>query len=342
MRRCLALGVAVRRYETGPMAGWLRATARLEPEEGRLLDALEGGHVMSRSGTAERTTAETEIRVRIDLDGTGRVAVETPIGFLDHLLTLLRAMRRRPPGQAGGDAHVDEHGTATDGLVLGGPIDAALGERAASRSRCPLPMDEALALCAVDLGGRAVSDIEPRPDPLAGGNVWLELWPHFVETLAREARASVHLEVRKARSTHHLVEGGVKSACPRTAAGVGAGSEAGGCRRHSRRRSEQQGHAAVIAVVDFGSGNTRSVLRALEAVGAEARLVATPEGIDAADRVVLPGVGAAPSAVEALMARWPLGAGPTMGRRRPSAARPVPRRSLLLEGSDEGDAPGSG
>ena len=98
----------------------------------------------------------------------------------------------------------------------------------------------------------------------------------------------------------------------------------------------------MIAVVDFGSGNTRSVLRALEAVGAEARLVATPEGIDAADRVVLPGVGAAPSAVEALVARglWePV-------RRWGADARPLLGlclgAQLLLEGSDEGDAPGLG
>ena len=170
---------------------------------------------MSRSGTAERTTAETEIRIRIDLDGTGRVAVETPIGFLDHLLALFaRHALVDLDVHAGGDVHVDEHHTVEDtALVLGRAIDAALGERAGIRryGDVRLPMDEALALCAVDLGGRAVSDIEPRPDPLAGGNVWLELWPHFVETLAREARASVHLEVRKARSTHHLVEGGVKS-----------------------------------------------------------------------------------------------------------------------------------
>jgi imidazoleglycerol-phosphate dehydratase len=72
-------------------------------------------------------------------------------------------------------------------------------------------MDEALALCAVDLGGRAYADVEPVPDPMTAANVWLELWPHFVETLAREARAAVHLEVRKARSTHHLVEAGAKA-----------------------------------------------------------------------------------------------------------------------------------
>ena len=98
----------------------------------------------------------------------------------------------------------------------------------------------------------------------------------------------------------------------------------------------------MIAVVDFGSGNTRSVLRALESIGAEARLVASPEGIDAAERLVLPGVGAAPSAVEALMARglWePV-------RRWGSAERPLLGlclgAQLLLDGSDEGHAPGLG
>lgn len=98
----------------------------------------------------------------------------------------------------------------------------------------------------------------------------------------------------------------------------------------------------MIAVVDFGSGNTRSVLRALEAVGAEARLVATAEGVDAADRVVLPGVGAAPSAVEELMSRglWePV-------RRWATEERPLLGlclgAQLLLDGSDEGNAPGLG
>ena len=96
----------------------------------------------------------------------------------------------------------------------------------------------------------------------------------------------------------------------------------------------------MIAVVDFGAGNTRSVLRALEAIGVHARLVATPEGIGAADRIVLPGVGAAPSAVSALMTR---------GLWEPVRAWGVDERpllglclgaQLLLNGSDEGDAPG--
>ncbi|HSK92458.1 MAG TPA: imidazoleglycerol-phosphate dehydratase [Candidatus Angelobacter sp.] len=170
---------------------------------------------MTRVGLQERATAETTIRVRIDLDGTGRAEVETPIGFLDHLLTLVaRHALVDLEVTASGDVHIDEHHTVEDtALVLGRAIDEALGDRSGIRryGDVRLPMDEALALCAVDLGGRGYSDVAPVPDPLTAASVWLELWPHFVETLAREARAAVHLEVRGARSTHHLVEGGAKA-----------------------------------------------------------------------------------------------------------------------------------
>lgn len=170
---------------------------------------------MNRVGSAERTTAETSVRVRLDLDGTGAATVETGLGFLDHLLTLLaRHALLDLEVSARGDLQVDEHHTVEDvGLVLGRALDAALGDRAGicRYGDVRLPMDEALGLCALDLGGRGYADVEPRPDPLAGASVWLELMPHFVETLAREGRFGVHLEVRKARSTHHLVEGAVKA-----------------------------------------------------------------------------------------------------------------------------------
>jgi imidazoleglycerol-phosphate dehydratase len=170
---------------------------------------------MSRVGSAERTSAETSVRVRLDLDGAGAATVETGLGFLDHLLTLLaRHALFDLEVSAQGDLQVDEHHTVEDvGLVLGRALDAALADRAGIRryGDVRLPMDEALASCALDLGGRGYADVEPRPDPLAGVSVWLELMPHFVETLAREARFAVHLEVRKARSTHHLVEGAVKA-----------------------------------------------------------------------------------------------------------------------------------
>jgi imidazoleglycerol-phosphate dehydratase len=170
---------------------------------------------VSRVGSAERTTAETSVTVRLDLDGRGTSQVATGIGFFDHLLAqLARHALLDLEVRATGDLHVDEHHTVEDvGLVIGRALDEALGERAGIRryGDVRLPMDEALALCAIDLGGRGYADVEPRPDPLAGANVWVELVPHFVEALAREGRFAVHLEVRKARSTHHLAEGAMKA-----------------------------------------------------------------------------------------------------------------------------------
>ncbi len=170
---------------------------------------------MSRVGSDERTTAETSVRIRLELDGTGQASVATGIGFFDHLLVLLaRHALVDLEVAADGDLGVDEHHTVEDvALVLGRTLDKALGDRGGIRrfGDVRLPMDEALALCALDLGGRGFAQVEPRPDPLAGGSVWLELMPHFVETMAREGRFAVHLEVRGARSTHHLVEGAIKA-----------------------------------------------------------------------------------------------------------------------------------
>nr|MBA3740984.1 imidazoleglycerol-phosphate dehydratase [Chloroflexota bacterium] len=90
---------------------------------------------MNRWGTAERTTAETSISVRVELDGTGQVEVDTPIGFLDHLLVLFgRHALVDLEVRATGDVHIDEHHTVEDtALVLGRAIDSALGERAGIR-----------------------------------------------------------------------------------------------------------------------------------------------------------------------------------------------------------------
>lgn len=170
---------------------------------------------MSRIGTAERRTAETSVQVKVEIDGTGVSTISTGIGFFDHLLELLaRHALLDLELSAGGDLHVDEHHTVEDaGLVLGRALDVALGERRAIRryGAARIPMDEALAEAAIDLGGRSYAVIRPRPDPTTGVSPWLELIPHFLETLAREARLTVHLEVRGALSTHHLVEGGMKA-----------------------------------------------------------------------------------------------------------------------------------
>lgn len=170
---------------------------------------------MSRAAAAERTTSETTIRASVELDGRGRSKIDTAIGFLDHLLALLaRHSLIDIELTARGDVHVDPHHTAEDcGIVLGRALDDALGDRAAIRrfGDVRLPMDEALADCAIDISGRFHADITPRPSAVDGGDVWLELVPHMLESLAREARLTVHLDVRKARSAHHHCEAMVKA-----------------------------------------------------------------------------------------------------------------------------------
>ena len=170
---------------------------------------------MSREGRIERATAETTVRITVGLDGTGSGRIATGIGFFDHLLEQLsRHSLIDLEIEATGDTVVDEHHTVEDcGIVLGRALDEALGDRRGIRryGDARIPMDETLASCAIDLGGRAWSSITPRPDPLAGANPWLELLPHFLESVAREARMTLHLDVAGAASVHHHAEAAMKA-----------------------------------------------------------------------------------------------------------------------------------
>jgi imidazoleglycerol-phosphate dehydratase len=170
---------------------------------------------MTRTASAQRSTAETDLRVSLDLDGTGRADVATGIGFLDHLLQLLaRHSLIDLTVSARGDLEVDEHHTVEDcGLVIGEAVSRALGERAGIRryGDVRIPMDEALAECAVDVSGRGIAVIRPRPTALETADPWLELVPHMLESLARTAGLTVHLEVREARSRHHHCEAMIKA-----------------------------------------------------------------------------------------------------------------------------------
>ncbi len=170
---------------------------------------------MSREARIERATAETTVRVTVGLDGTGSGRIATGIGFFDHLLQqLTRHSLIDLEVEASGDVVVDEHHTVEDcGIVLGRALDQALGDRHGIRryGDVRIPMDETLATCAVDLGGRAWSSITPRPDPLSGASPWLELLPHFLESVAREGRMTLHLDVVGAASVHHHAEAAMKA-----------------------------------------------------------------------------------------------------------------------------------
>jgi imidazoleglycerol-phosphate dehydratase len=164
----------------------------------------------TRQATFDRRTTETRIRGRLVIDGRGRYNVRTGIRFLDHMLELFA----RHGGfdltlRATGDLDVDQHHTVEDvGIVLGEATLAALGDRKGINRAgyFVMPMDETLAVAAIDLSGRphAVIDLKLRVDRV--GDLQSELIPDFFEGFASAARANVHAKVLYGRSSHHHVE----------------------------------------------------------------------------------------------------------------------------------------
>jgi imidazoleglycerol-phosphate dehydratase len=161
-----------------------------------------------------RVTRETDVSVHLVLDGSGETSVATGIGFLDHLLTSLghhALVDLRI--EAAGDLVVDEHHTTEDvALVLGAAFDAALGDRAGIRrfGDASVPMDEALATAAIDVGGRpyAVIDLPFRADRV--GALPTQMIEHALEAFARTSGSTLHLR-GTGRNDHHLAEAAFKA-----------------------------------------------------------------------------------------------------------------------------------
>lgn len=168
-----------------------------------------------RSATIERKTAETDIRLTLNLDGTGQADVNTGIGFLDHLLTsLARHGRFDLELSCQGDLQVDDHHTAEDcAIAVGEAIDKALAQRRGiNRFGWALaPLDEALARAAVDLSGRglAVVRLDLSGQPL--GSLRAENVPHVIRSLAASAKATIHLDVLRGDNDHHRAESAFKA-----------------------------------------------------------------------------------------------------------------------------------
>ncbi len=162
-----------------------------------------------RVALRERSTSETSIRVRVDLDGTGRADISTGVGFYDHLLTSLAHHSMVDIEIAAtGDLHIDEHHTVEDvALVLGDALSAALGDRAGiSRfGDAVVPMDDALASVALDLSGRpyAVLDLAFRGERV--GTLSTQLVEHILESLARTLGANLNVRA-SGRNDHHIAE----------------------------------------------------------------------------------------------------------------------------------------
>ena len=165
---------------------------------------------MPRTATVTRTTKDTDIRLSLDLDGTGRAEIATGIGFFDHMLTLLAGHSLVDLSIAcTGDTHVDGHHTVEDvGRALGFAVAEALGDRRGIRryGHCVLPMDESLVTAAVDLGGRAACVLAVEFPVPTIGTFDAQLVEVFWESFAATAGANVHAVLHHGRNGHHIAE----------------------------------------------------------------------------------------------------------------------------------------
>jgi imidazoleglycerol-phosphate dehydratase len=163
-----------------------------------------------RRGLIDRRTTETTIALSITLDGRGRYQIGTGIRFLDHMLELFA----RHGGfdlkvDASGDLDVDQHHTVEDlGIALGEAVSTALGDRKGINRAgyFVMPMDETLAVAAIDLGGRPHTVVDLKVRVRVVGDLQSELVHDFFEGFAIGARANVHVKVLYGRSNHHKIE----------------------------------------------------------------------------------------------------------------------------------------
>ena len=163
-----------------------------------------------RTATIKRETRETQIELSINLDGTGKYNVDTPVGFLTHMLeTFSKHSLIDLEVMATGDIHVSHHHTVEDiGIVLGMAIKEALGDKKGIRrfGDAIIPMDEALAMCAVDLSGRPLLFYD---DMGLRGKITefdFELMEEFFKGLVLSAGITVHLKALAGKNLHHIAE----------------------------------------------------------------------------------------------------------------------------------------
>jgi imidazoleglycerol-phosphate dehydratase len=192
-----------------------------------------GGGRRDRTARVERSTAETQVSVELNLDGTGATDVSTGVPFFDHMLAQLGKHGRIDLRiLAKGDIEVDAHHTVEDtAITLGQALREALGDKSGiSRFGDALvPLDEALVRAAVDLAGRPyVVHTEPDAMPPLIGSYDTSLTRHFFETLGSSAAICLHLAVLAGRNPHHIVEAQFKAFARALRAAAAADARAGG------------------------------------------------------------------------------------------------------------------
>src|SRR5713226_2099151 len=176
---------------------------------------MNSGAAAGRRGEVTRETRETQVHVALNLDGSGVAEVETGIGMFDHLLEqIARHGRFDLTVQARGDIERDAHHTVEDvGICSGQSLNQALGDRAGivRMADAIVPLDEALTMVAIDLGGRGYSVIDL---PFAGeriGDLPTQMIEHFLQSLASEARMSLHVRLMAGFNDHHRAESAFKA-----------------------------------------------------------------------------------------------------------------------------------
>lgn len=169
----------------------------------------------ARTAEIARTTSETEIRIRIDLDGTGQGRIATGIGFLDHMLTALcRHSLIDMEIEAKGDLHIDFHHTTEDvGIVLGQAVRQALGDKRGIRryGQALVPMDEALVEAAIDISGRPFLAWSATFTRDKVGEMDTELFEEFFRAFAMNAGITLHVTQKAGTNAHHIAEGCFKA-----------------------------------------------------------------------------------------------------------------------------------
>jgi len=163
-----------------------------------------------RKSDVVRNTAETDINLSLNLDGTGKSNISTGVGFLDHMLELFaRHGKFDLDVTCKGDTHVDFHHSVEDiGICLGTAFSQALGDaRGICRySDVTLPMDEALVLCAIDVSGRSLLCFNITLTDHTVGTMDTELLEEFLQAFVRKAGLTVHIRMLEGKNTHHILE----------------------------------------------------------------------------------------------------------------------------------------
>jgi imidazoleglycerol-phosphate dehydratase len=170
---------------------------------------------MSRTATVARATKETDVKLSLTLDGTGAGDRATGVGFLDHMLDLLaRHGRLDLDVDVDGDLETGGHHTVEDtGIVFGQALDTALGDRSGifRYGQAIVPMDEARALCAIDISGRPYLRFDGPLPAGATGDLDHELVEEFFRAVVNNAKLTVHIEVQAGTNAHHVIEATFKA-----------------------------------------------------------------------------------------------------------------------------------